>query len=940
MTGGMRSRLPRRGSVALFALLVAVAGSIDPAHADKVGVAAAVNPDAFSSLSGSPQTELNIGKSIFFNERINTTGKGLVQVLLVDGSTFTVGPGSDLVIDKFVYDPNKKSGEVVASFSKGVMRFVGGKISKNEGGVVVNTPSGALAIRGGMFQTNGKVYSFLFGENMTLTGKNGQTYTVFQPGNSIDVSGTVPTVRATTQGDINSVMAQLTNGNTGGTNTTNTQGPAQQKLVETVSLQDLITEATDTQINGDLNNQEQQDQTQTTDTTTGTPTTPTGTPTPPTGTPTPPTDNTTPVNARVLSPANSYFAYGTQFLDPKGILGGDSRPEVNADDFIQTFNLGPDRFQATVTGLVDGSNDFQPATIDFPATLQCQDGVCPINLPDNATISQTGQTTTYAGLAVFKPNFFAYDVVAATNPDSNDHPDRLLVFGGAGYNFAPASGKIYSFNLTPDTVESGAFGPFASRQSSPVLLPGATAFPTGVFYSDGGNGFISPLVLLEKNGGSEDLSHAVWLQTNFFVGSGNNKGSSFINIALGEWSAEGGITGFRRGGSIVLGPNEAPPQTYSFSGDIASLAGPNSQGMLSSFMGSANPNIVIGADSTGTHNIFRDTPLNPTEDNNTLQNQLGATYHVGVGSGPIEPIVGQDSATLHGFAAGFAQQPGGGAPHILGNVSPGDVTLSLDAARNTLTASFKVGDGVLQNPLYNLAFGDVGRSAFVDNGTFAAVEAQSGSSVSEQYLKGSQINTFTDNHPVIQGFIVSADAIQANEILFPSNGEQKRAFCQSCDYIKWGAWGAQVASLDHTGHATTSDVELGWWIAGNVVPETEMPKTGSATYLGDAIGNVVNSGQQYTATGDMRMGWNFATRSGALTISNFDNRSFSGVMLAPGTAQFSGALVGSNLVGRANGAFVGSPGPGLTPQGVIGNFGVAGANYQANGIFGGTHVGN
>ena len=108
--------------------------------------------------SGSPQTQLNIGKSIFFNERINTTGSGLVQVLLVDGSTFTVGPGSDLVIDKFVYDPNKKSGEVVATFSKGVMRFVGGKISKNEGGVTVNTPAGALAIRGGMFQTNGKVY--------------------------------------------------------------------------------------------------------------------------------------------------------------------------------------------------------------------------------------------------------------------------------------------------------------------------------------------------------------------------------------------------------------------------------------------------------------------------------------------------------------------------------------------------------------------------------------------------------------------------------------------------------------------------------------------------------------------------------------------------------------------------------------------------------------
>jgi hypothetical protein len=115
------------------------------AHADKVGVAAAVNPDAFSSLSGAPQSQLNIGKSIFYNERINTTGSGLVQVLLVDGSTFTVGPGSDLVIDKFVYDPNKKTGQVVASLSKGMMRFVGGKISKNDEGVTIKTPAGALA---------------------------------------------------------------------------------------------------------------------------------------------------------------------------------------------------------------------------------------------------------------------------------------------------------------------------------------------------------------------------------------------------------------------------------------------------------------------------------------------------------------------------------------------------------------------------------------------------------------------------------------------------------------------------------------------------------------------------------------------------------------------------------------------------------------------------
>ena len=36
------------------------------------------------------------------------------------------------------------------------MRFVGGKISKNEHGVTMNTPAGALAIRGGMFQAQSR----------------------------------------------------------------------------------------------------------------------------------------------------------------------------------------------------------------------------------------------------------------------------------------------------------------------------------------------------------------------------------------------------------------------------------------------------------------------------------------------------------------------------------------------------------------------------------------------------------------------------------------------------------------------------------------------------------------------------------------------------------------------------------------------------------------
>ena len=306
---------PRRGegvwwSTALACCVLAASALGSPAHADKVGVAAAVNPDAFSSLSGSPQTQLNIGKSIFFNERINTTGEGLVQVLLADGSTFTVGPGSDLVIDKFVYDPKKKSGEVVASFSKGVMRFVGGKISKNEGGVKVNTPSGALAIRGGMFQGKvgggGSVFSFLYGVEMKLTAANGKTFSVYEPGYTLDLTGGTPTVRPTTAQDTNAFMAALTNSNTNaGTQNANDKVNQQTQLVtDTISLQDLISDANATKVDDTLTAEEQD-----------APPPNSGTPPPDTGTP---PDNTPPPPdvTRTLTGYASGYYYQTQ--QPEG----------------------------------------------------------------------------------------------------------------------------------------------------------------------------------------------------------------------------------------------------------------------------------------------------------------------------------------------------------------------------------------------------------------------------------------------------------------------------------------------------------------------------------------------------------------------------------------------------------------------------------------------
>ena len=391
------------------------------------------------------------------------------------------------------------------------MRFVGGKISKNDDAVKVNTPAGALAIRGGMFQmqVSGQkvVASFLYGVSLTLANK----YTAFQPGYTIDTTSGSTTVRPTTSADVNAIMAALTNSNTGGAgagapgDTAGGPKPGKYTEVETLSLQDLVADATATQVNDTLQKDETTE--------------------PPADTGTPPPDNPQPaqVTLRILLSPGVYTAsqngspYTTDGAGEQGILGGgkyaDGTPaDKHGDDFIWTFNLVDNRLTGTVSGLFDsncanetncGQIETHPqpaeAIVDFPGTLDCLDGVCAIGPEHEATVTQGEETMTFEGLAVFRNDFVAYQLIG-TSEESETGPsaDPILAFGGKGYNFGTPSGKTYSFTLLPDIKEGskGVIAPFA----------GSGSFPVVDLSTDEDGNFIKPLPVIsdllyrEKNG--------------------------------------------------------------------------------------------------------------------------------------------------------------------------------------------------------------------------------------------------------------------------------------------------------------------------------------------------------------------------------------------------------------------------------------------------------
>lgn len=118
------------------------------AYSDTVGTAAAVRPASTGTPPGGAARQLKIGTGIVSRERIQTSGSGSLQLMFNDKSTLTVGPGSDLVIDEFVYSPGKSGGRFATRLTKGALRFVGGEISHTTG-ATINTPVATLGIRGG-----------------------------------------------------------------------------------------------------------------------------------------------------------------------------------------------------------------------------------------------------------------------------------------------------------------------------------------------------------------------------------------------------------------------------------------------------------------------------------------------------------------------------------------------------------------------------------------------------------------------------------------------------------------------------------------------------------------------------------------------------------------------------------------------------------------------
>ncbi len=87
-------------SLVAFTLIALLAARADESP---VGTATSVIPAA-SYARGTQVASLEINGTVEQNDRVKISGKGSTQIKFVDGTLLTIGPNSEVLLDKMIFD--------------------------------------------------------------------------------------------------------------------------------------------------------------------------------------------------------------------------------------------------------------------------------------------------------------------------------------------------------------------------------------------------------------------------------------------------------------------------------------------------------------------------------------------------------------------------------------------------------------------------------------------------------------------------------------------------------------------------------------------------------------------------------------------------------------------------------------------------------------------
>jgi hypothetical protein len=116
-----------------------------------------------------------VGSPVHMGDALQTGANARLEVTFRDETRLTLGENARVVIDRYVYDPDRSVGAMALKSTRGALRFATGKINQmDQKNVTVSTPAAALAVRGTEFWTgpiNGHYGALLLKGKVRVSGR-------------------------------------------------------------------------------------------------------------------------------------------------------------------------------------------------------------------------------------------------------------------------------------------------------------------------------------------------------------------------------------------------------------------------------------------------------------------------------------------------------------------------------------------------------------------------------------------------------------------------------------------------------------------------------------------------------------------------------------------------------------------------------------------------
>ena len=135
----------------LWVAALMLVGTVTPAVAQERPVAGRikVSTGSASIVRDGGQIPATVGVIVFETDALRTGGDGKIGVTLNDDTRLSLGPNSELKLERFTYKPADSGFGLVLKFVRGTATYVSGRIAKLAPDAIrLETPAAIIGVRG------------------------------------------------------------------------------------------------------------------------------------------------------------------------------------------------------------------------------------------------------------------------------------------------------------------------------------------------------------------------------------------------------------------------------------------------------------------------------------------------------------------------------------------------------------------------------------------------------------------------------------------------------------------------------------------------------------------------------------------------------------------------------------------------------------------------